>query len=453
MREADRFGIMRVMKRPNIIFIVADDLGFADLGCYGGRDAVFGPVSPVLDRLAAQGLRFTEGYSNSPVCSPTRFALMTARYQYRLRGAAEEPINSKSKGSTTLGLPPEHPTLPSLLKEAGYHTALIGKWHLGYPPTFSPIKSGYEEFFGPMSGGVDYFTHCSNNGTHDLFLGEVEHREEGYLTDLLSRRAVDYVQRMAGDAYQGTPFFLSLHYTAPHWPWETRDDSHVATDVKDHLFHLHGGNIHTYHRMIHHMDEGIGWLVKALEDTQQLDNTLIVFTSDNGGERFSDNWPLVGGKMDLTEGGIRVPWIAHWPAVIPAGCVSAQHCMTMDWSATMLDLGAAQPDAHHPLDGVSLIDVLRNPAHAFDRPLHWRMNHRQQRALRQGPWKYLRVDGNDYLFNIDNDARERANLGQREPERLASMRQAWEAWDHSMPPIPADATVSLGYSYKDMPQR
>ena len=141
------------MNRPNIIFIVADDLGFADLGCYGGRDARFGPVSPVLDQLAAGGLKFTQGYANSPVCSPTRFALMTARYQYRLRGAAEEPINSRSRGSTTLGLPTDIPTLPSLLRADGYHTALAGKWHLGYPPAFGPLRSGYQEFFGPMSGG------------------------------------------------------------------------------------------------------------------------------------------------------------------------------------------------------------------------------------------------------------------------------------------------------------
>lgn len=441
------------MTRPNFIFIVADDLGFADLGCYGGREAEFGPVSPVLDRLAANGLKFTQGYSNSPVCSPTRFALMTARWQYRLRGAAEEPINSKSKGSTTLGLPTEHPTLPSLLKASGYRTALIGKWHLGYPPIFSPIKSGYEEFFGPMSGGVDYFTHASNNGTHDLYFGEEERHEEGYLTDLLSQRAVDYVQRMAAGATQGTPFFLSLHYTAPHWPWETRDDAHVAADVKDHLFHLHGGNIHTYRRMIHHMDEGIGWLVEALRKTGQLDNTLIVFTSDNGGERFSDNWPLVGGKMDLTEGGIRVPWIAHWPAGIAPGGVSTQHCLSMDWSATMLDLAGAQADADHPLDGVSLAPVLRDPANTFERPLFWRMNHRGQRACRIGDWKYLRVDDHDYLFNIPADERERANLGGRQPERLAALRQAWEDWNAGMPPIPADAAISLGYSYKDMPQR
>jgi arylsulfatase A-like enzyme len=442
------------MSRPNIVFIVADDLGFADLGCYGGRPARFGAVSPVLDSLAAKGLKFTQGYANSPVCSPTRFALMTGRYQYHLRGAAEEPINSKSRGSTTLGLPPQHPTLPSLLKDSGYRTALIGKWHMGYPPAFGPLRSGYQEFFGPMSGGVDYFTHCSNNGTHDLWFGEQERHEEGYLTDLISRRAVDYVERVAqGPKDQRAPFFLSLHYTAPHWPWETRDDEALAQQVKDNLFHLHGGNIHTYHRMIHHMDEGIGWVMDALRRHGMEENTLVVFTSDNGGERFSDNWPLVGGKMDLTEGGIRVPWIAHWPATIAAGGVSEQHCMTMDWSATMLQAAgvAAAPD--YPLDGVSLMPVLRDARQRFAHPLHWRMNHRGQRAMRNGDWKYLRVDGHDYLFNIPADERERANLAAREPQRLQQLRAAWEQWNADMPPIPGDATVSLGFSVKDMPQR
>ena len=434
------------MQRPNIVFIVADDLGYADLGCYGGR----APVSPVLDGLAARGMRFTQGYSNSPVCSPTRFALMTARYQYRLRGAAEEPINSKSRGSSTLGLPPSHPTLPSLLKDAGYRTALVGKWHLGYPPHFGPLRSGYEEFFGPMSGGVDYFSHCDSRGTHDLWLGEEECREPGYLTDLLSRRAADYVRRMAGG---DAPFFLSLHYTAPHWPWETREDAGKAPLVKDNLFDLAGGSIHTYRRMIHHMDEGIGWVMQALEEAGIADNTLVVFTSDNGGERFSDNWPLVGGKMDLTEGGIRVPWIAHWPSVIGAGATSEQLCMTMDWSATMLDAAGVGADAAHPLDGVSLMPVLRDAGHRFERPLHWRMNHRGQRALREGPWKYLRVDGNDYLFNLPQDERERANLAKKEPQRLQAMREAWEAWNATMPAIAGDATVSLCYTDADMPQR
>ena len=438
------------MNVPNFVFIVADDLGHADLGCYGGRAGAFGSVSPVLDGLAANGLKLTQGYSNSPVCSPTRFAMITARYQYRLRGAAEEPINSKSRGSTTLGLPPEHPTLPSMLKDAGYRTALIGKWHLGYPPTFGPLRSGYEEFFGPMSGGVDYFSHCDSAGRHDLWLGEEELRQDGYLTDLISRRAVDYVERMA---QQQAPFFLSLHYTAPHWPWETRDDADVSPAVAKNLFHLDGGNIHGYRRMIHHMDEGIGWIMAALEKAGLADDTLVVFTSDNGGERFSDNWPLVGGKMDLTEGGIRVPWIAHWPATIAPAGLSTQHCMTMDWSATMLDAAGVSADPAWPLDGVSLMPVLRDAGHAFPRPLHWRMNHRGQRALRDGDWKYLRVDGNDYLFNVPADERERANRAPREPERLMAMRSAWESWNATMPAIPPDATVSLGYSSKDMPQR
>ena len=440
-------------QRPNIVFIVADDLGFADLGCYGGREAEFGPVSPVLDGLAAAGLKFTQGYANSPVCSPTRFALMTGRYQYRLRGAAEEPINSKSRGSATLGLPPEHPTLPSLLRDAGYRTALIGKWHLGYPPHFSPLKSGYQRFFGPMSGGVDYFSHCDSRGTHDLWQGEQEHREDGYLTDMITDRAVQWLGEVAGPAGGDQPFFLSLHYTAPHWPWETRDDAALAEEVKDNLFHLHGGNIHRYRKMIHQMDEGIGRVMAALRQAGVDRDTLVVFTSDNGGERFSDNWPLVGGKMDLTEGGIRVPWIAHWPAAIAPGGVSDQQCLTMDWSATLLAAAGVAADADHPLDGVSLLPVLHDPAATFERMMAWRMNHRGQRALRLGDWKYLQVDGHEYLFKLPDDERERANHAKREPERLAAMRQAWEDWAATMPPIAADATVSLGYGVADMPQR
>ncbi|MBC7599903.1 MAG: sulfatase-like hydrolase/transferase, partial [Polaromonas sp.] len=215
----------------------------------------------------------------------------------------------------------------------------------------------------------------------------------------------------------------------------------------------HGGNIHTYRRMIHHMDEGIGQVMQALQQHALADNTLVVFTSDNGGERFSDSWPLVGGKMDLTEGGIRVPWIAHWPAQIAPGTLSAQTCMTMDWSATLLDAAGVPADPAYPLDGVSLLPVFGQPGHCFARPLYWRMNHRGQRALRDGDWKYLSVDGNEYLFNIASDERERANLAQHEPDRLAAMRADWLAWEAGMPAIAADASISLGYSAKDMPQR
>ena len=178
--------------------------------------------------------------------------------------------------------------------------------------------------------------------------------------------------------------------------------------------------------MIHHMDEGIGWVMQALRQHGLERDTLVVFTSDNGGERFSDNWPLVGGKMDLTEGGIRVPWIAHWPAVIRPGQVSAQPCMTMDWSATMIEAGRAGPPRLCAGRGVAAAGAAAARAR-FARPLHWRMNHRGQRALRDGDWKYLRVDGHDYLFNLPADERERANLAGREPGRLVAMRDAWRA--------------------------
>jgi arylsulfatase A-like enzyme len=194
-------------------------------------------------------------------------------------------------------------------------------------------------------------------------------------------------------------------------------------------------------------------VVAALRAAGVLDNTLVVFTSDNGGERFSDNWPLVGGKMDLTEGGIRVPWVAAWPEVIAPGRVSAQHCLTMDWSATMLHAAGARPPADCPWDGVDLMPVLSGQVPSFPRPMFWRMNHRGQRAHRDGRWKYLRVDGYEYLFDIDADERERANRAALEPARLAAMRAAYEAWEATMPPIPGDATVSLGYGASDMPQR
>jgi arylsulfatase A-like enzyme len=441
--------------RPNLIFIVADDLGFADLGCYGGREASFGPVSPILDAMAARGIRFTQGYANSSVCSPTRFAMITARWQYRLRGAAEEPIAGAARNSGTLGLPPEHPTLPSLLRDAGYRTALVGKWHLGYPPHFGPLSSGYDEHFGPMGGAVDYFSHRDSRGNDDLWEGQTRIQRDEYLTDALSARAVQTIERWAAEAPERghPPFMMSLHYTAPHWPWETREDRAVVEGTKNNLFHLDGGNIETYRRMIHHMDEGIGQVLHALERTGQRDNTLVVFTSDNGGERFSDNWPLVGGKMDLTEGGIRVPYIAQWPAVIPAGSTTAQHCLTMDWSATFLAAAGVEGHPDYPLDGVSLLPVLRNPNACFERPLFWRMKHRMQRAHRAGPWKYLKVDEHEYLFDLSADERERANLARRDPERLAAMRQAWEHWEASVPPIPEDAAVHLGFGLADMPSR
>lgn len=431
-------------QRPNFIFIMADDLGYADLGCTGARAA----VSPNLDRLAADGLLFTHGYANSPVCSPTRFALITGRWQYRLRGAAEEPLTARFRGDKIVGLPPVHPTLPSLLRDAGYRTGLVGKWHLGYAPHFGPLKSGYEVFFGPMAGAVDYFNYTANSGKRDLWEGETPAEDQGYLTDALSARAVRFIEETSVDQ----PFLLSVHYTAPHWPWETREDHAESERIAGRINHVDGGSLATYHRMIHHMDEGIGQLLAALENKGVAQNTVVIFTSDNGGERFSDNWPFVGQKMDLLEGGIRVPLIARWPARIRAGGVSSTPTMTMDWCATLLDAAGVAPHPEYPLDGISLLPLFDDPAWDPQRRLYWRMLHRHQAALRDGVWKYLVMDGNEYLFDLSQDERERANLAKREPERLAIMRAQWQEWVETMPPIPNDAQASLAFEDADLPR-
>lgn len=427
--------------RPNFLFILADDLGYADLGCYGGRL----DCSPNLDQLAREGTRFTSAYANSSVCSPSRFALATGRYQHRLHGGFDEPLHGPS--SANKGLPPEVPTVASLLRDAGYATALVGKWHMGALPRFGPLQSGYQEFFGHRAGAADYFKH-GVGGNHDLWDGDEKVKVKGHLTDLFTQRAIDFVRRTGSKR----PFLLSLHYNAPHWPWETRNDEAESKRITN-IAHLDGGSVHTYAAMIREMDEGIGKLLSVLNQVGASDDTIVVFTSDNGGERFSDNWPLVGGKMDLTEGGIRVPWIAHWPAGIPAGATSGQLCMSMDWSATLLEIGGGRPHPDYPIDGVSLAKVLHDPSQCIERPLYWRMNHRHQRALRKGDWKYLKVDGNEYLFNLARDARERANLAHRHPDRFEQLRAEWQAWEQTVPPVPEDAGVSLGYSAKDMPQR
>jgi arylsulfatase A-like enzyme len=424
--------------RPNILFIVADDLGWADLGCYGGRSN----CSPVLDQLAREGLRFTDGYANSALCSPSRFALITGRYQYRLRGAAEEPLTGKTAHRGDIGLPPAHPTLPSVLRDNGYRTGLFGKWHLGYPPYFGPLLSGYQTFFGPLGGGVDYFTHRDRAGHHDLYENATPVRLKGYLTDLITDRAIDFVRDSQG---KDAPFFASIHYTAPHWPWETREDADLAEHIQD-IAHTDGGSLATYLAMIRQMDEGIGRLLEALHATGASQNTLVVFTSDNGGERFSDTWPLVGKKMDLLEGGIRVPLIACWPAAIAPNRTTDQVAMSMDWLPTMLAAAGLAPAATHPPDGIDLLPVLLGSEPARGRELFWRMKYRAQRAVRSGRWKFLSLDGNDFLFDLGTDLRERANLASRHPETLNRLRAAFDAWSLTMPPIPDDAVVSHAYT-------
>ena len=418
--------------RPNFVFILADDLGYADLHCYGGREE----CSPNLDRMATEGLIFTNGYANSCICSPSRFAIITGRYQHRLRGGWDEPIGSVSP---ELGLPPEHPTMASLLRDAGYATALVGKWHLGSLPWFSPLKSGYDEFFGHRTGAVDFFSHTAFGG-HDLWEGDEEVFREGYLTDLMTDRAVDFVKRQSAEK----PFLLSLHYNAPHWPWETRDDEDESKRIGNRIAHIDGGSVKTYLEMIRVMDEGIGRVLAALNEIGASENTLVVFTSDNGGERFSDCYPLVGKKYDLLEGGIRVPYIVRWPAKLPAGETYDRLAMGMDWMPTLLAAAKVAPHPDYPLDGIDLF------GDEVERNLYWRMVYRNQKAVRSGVWKYLSIEGNEFLYDLSRDSRERANMRYREPAKFEELRKAYAEWDASLPPRPEDVEVHLEYTEATM---
>lgn len=406
--------------KPNIIFILADDLGYADLSIYGQRDF----KTPHLDKLAKQGLLFTDAYANSPVCSATRFGLITGRYQYRLRAGLEEPITG---ASGNLGLPAEHPTLPSLLKKQGYKTALFGKWHLGSLPNFGPLKSGYDVFFGNYGGAVDYFTHkvfAGSDAPEGLFEGEVPVEKVGYYTDLIADLAVDYI----GEQNKKEPFFLSLHFTAPHWPWQGPKDEALAPEIKD-FFHYDGGTRDTYAAMMGSLDAAVGRVLKKLDSKSLAKNTIVVFTSDNGGERFSDTWPFTGQKTELLEGGIRVPAIIRWPAAITADSVTSQVSMTMDWLPTLLAAAGAEPDSNYPTDGENLLPIMLGADTPHPRTLFWRFKTNNQRAMRFGDWKYLKILDNEFLFNLANDPRERANLTEKESEIFNALKQKWEIWN------------------------
>jgi arylsulfatase A-like enzyme len=309
---AFRRGASAQPVKPNIVFILADDLGYADVSCYGQQDY----TTPNVDRIALEGLRFTQAYANSSVCSATRTALITGRYQYRLTVGLEEPIAAATPKD--IGLPPNHPTLPSLLKQAGYGTTLVGKWHLGFLPDFSPLKSGYDHFFGIFGGAADYFNHGvdhARTGSDQLYEEEVPVDRHGYMTNLLGDRAV---QTIEGYAKSKEPFLLSLHFTAPHWPWEGPDDEAESKRIRN-IMHRDGGTQKTYGRMVQSLDANIGRVLQALDAQGLSENTIVIFTSDNGGERFSKTWPFTGMKQELLEGGLRIPAIVRWPGHIRLG--------------------------------------------------------------------------------------------------------------------------------------
>jgi arylsulfatase A-like enzyme len=418
--------------RPNFLFIMADDLGYADLSCYGRADY----ATPVLDALAAQGTRFTHAYANSAVCTATRVGLITGRYQYRLPIGLEEPL-----GTRDVGLPPSHPTIASLLRDAGYATSLIGKWHLGSLPKYGPLQSGYEEFWGLRGGGVDYFTH-EFNGNPDLWDGDTRIEENGYLTELLAERTFRTLDARKAD---GRPFLISLHFTAPHWPWEGPDDQAESArlDAKEGaaLFHFDGGDLATYANMVTFMDRQIGRILERLAAHGMDQDTVVVFTSDNGGERFSNTWPFSGRKTELLEGGLRVPAIVRWPGVSAPGRISDQPIMSMDWLPTFVNAAGGSTDPRYPSDGIDVRPAVAGRA-LPERRLFWRYKNHGQEAARIGRWKYLKIAGNSFLFDVVADPLERGNLKDRQPQRYAELVGAWRAWNATM--LPFDPESSSG---------
>jgi arylsulfatase A-like enzyme len=419
------------LPRPNILVILADDLGYADLSCFGAPEI----RTPNLDALAASGVRFTQSYSASAVCSPTRFGLYTGRYPGRLAGGLKEPIAAPNEID---GIPLDHPTLASLLKRQGYDTALIGKWHCGYLPWFSPTRLGWDSFFGNFSGGLDYFSKINHNGDYDLYEDEVQVKDLRYYTHVLTQRATEFVSRR-----HERPWLLNLNFTTPHWPWEGPGDkaisdeltARIAAGEPNVLFHNDGGSLETYREMVEDLDRSVGKVGQALRRSGQLERTLVLFASDNGGERFSHYWPFSGGKGDLLEGGIRVPTILSWPDKLRRRQVNHEPVLTMDWTATLLDLAGATPPRERPLDGVSLVDHLFRGKRLPQRDLFWRM--RGERALRRGDLKYVRLpDGTDRLHDLLADVREQANIAAKRPRDLAELRAAWETIDSQLLPYP-----------------
>lgn len=432
--------------RPNIVFVLADDMGWGDLGCYGSLHN----STPNLDALAADGVRFEHAYATSPTCSPTRVSLYTGRYPGRLAVGLQEPLLTRDSEH---GIPPEHPTLPSLLKDSGYQTSMFGKWHCGWLPWFSPQRIGFETFFGNMDGVLDYYGHVDSTGTPDLYEGEEPVEVEGYYTDLLTDRAVGCIR----DRDPERPFYMQVNYTAPHWPWETREDTEVSERITEAvgeegmraLFHFDGGSLATYREMVRILDEGVGKILAAIDDEGIRENTIVIFASDNGGERYAFLWPFVGEKGDLEEGGIRVPNVIRWPAAIAPNGVTDVPIITMDWTASLLDAAGVTPPESHPLDGMSLLPWLVGGAAEPDRALYWRTS--GQGAMRRGKYKLLhdRVakplwphDDNfegsrTRLFDVLSEGREKADLSPEERDVAERMLSEWREFDDSLMPYPS----------------
>jgi len=410
-------------QKPNIILILADDLGYGSLGCYGSS----GIKTPNIDRLAAGGMRFTDFHSNGPMCSPTRAALLTGRYPQRCAWIDDEELSPvfreqrKQNPSQrwAWGISTSEVTIAQLLRPAGYRTGLIGKWHLGYDFRFHPLNFGFDEFRGFVGGNVDYHTHVAGYGLKQLdwWNGKKIENDEGYTTELLTKYATDFIARN-----KAQPFFLYLAHAAPHDPWQGKNPNQKKSPTE------------IYREMIEGLDASVGTIAAALRKNDLEKNTLLIFCSDNGGAAprgFPANGRLQGRKGGMQEGGHRVPFIASWPGVITAGTTNGSTVMTMDFFPTFAKLAGATTPAGHPIDGTDLMPLLKDPATKSDRVLHWLFG--DAWAVRRGAWK-LSGEGEKALslVNLEKDLEEKNNRLSEQPELVSELTNLHRHWIESV---------------------
>lgn len=425
--------------QPNVVVIMADDLGYADIGCYGGKAR-----PPHLDQLAREGLRFTDFHTNGAVCSPTRAAFLTGRYQQR-SGIIT------ALGEDAEGLPKTEKTIASYLQERNYATGLFGKWHLGYHPENSPLHHGFTEFRGHLHGALDYISKVDQYGRIDWWHNHNTVTDDHmYATDLTTNDAIAFMT-----SHRARPFFAFVSYSAIHFPWQARDeDSHREPGKRygevsgpQSKLGRHTGNVSaTVIKMIESLDEGVRLIMENLKTLGIDKQTLVFFTSDNGGilayrgghTNISSNGPLRGAKASLYEGGHRVPAIAWWPERIRGGTVTDATTLTMDLMPTMLELaGVAPPATSGPrgLDGMSLGPTMFAGKPLPSRNLFWRLTVPGARAVRSGPWKLiLPEEGVPELYNLDTDLGETRNLATAEPQRVAELQGVLARWEQDVEP-------------------
>lgn len=408
---------VRVGRRPNVIVIISDDMGYADVGCYGGTDI----PTPGIDRIAAKGVRFTNGYVSCPVCSPTRAGLITGRYQNRF-GHEDNTKPPPPEGPDPIrGLPVTEITIADVMKSAGYATGMIGKWHLGLSSHFHPFKRGFDEFFGFLHGNHTYIDPLLGS-FNPILRGYEPVDEQEYLTDAFNREAVAFIDR-----HKDEPFFLYLAYNAVHTPMQAPER------YQDSFGHITDPTRRIYAGMLTAMDDGIVAVLDKVEELGLEDDTLVIFVNDNGGAKNngSGNLPLRAQKGSMYEGGIRVAFIVKWPSRLPQGTVYDGTAIALDILPTAAAAGDAKVPDDRVIDGVNLLPYLKgrrqgNPHET----LYWRKGSKY--AMRKGDWKLTHDSGESELYDLANDIGESQNMAVERSDILAELENLYAAWESEM---------------------